>query len=54
MNTAPCLILKGTKRSTVVIWVKKIQNELMVQIYSKSLVRDNGKVLLTESSENTN
>ena len=36
-------ISKG--HNTVVIWVKKNQNELMVEIYSKRLVRAIGKVL---------
>ena len=30
----------------VVIWVKTVQAELMVEIYSKSLVRAIGKVLI--------
>ena len=32
------------KRSIVVIWIKKLQTELMVEIYSKSLVRAIGKI----------
>ena len=36
--------------SIVVIQVKKIQNELMVEIYSNSLVRAIGKVLLMKFS----
>ena len=35
--------------SIVVILVKNVQNELMVEIYSKSLVRDIGKVLCIEA-----
>ena len=35
-----------TTGSIVVIWVKTLQNELMVEIYSKSLVIAIGKVLL--------
>ena len=34
----------------VVIWVKKIQAELMAEIYSKSVVRAIGKVLLIKLS----
>ena len=37
-------------RSIVVIWVKYLQTELMVEIYSKSLVRAIGKVLLVKFS----
>ena len=33
---------------------KKIQTELMVEIYSKSLVRATGKVLSMKFSYNTN
>ena len=36
--------------SIVVIWVKILQNELMVEIYFKSLVRAIGKVLLVKFS----
>ena len=32
-------------RSIVVIWVKNFQTEIMVEIYSKRLVRAIGKVL---------
>ena len=38
----------------VVIWVKSFQTQLMVQIYSKSLVRAIGKVLLIKFGRNTN
>ena len=31
-------------RSIVVIWVNNLQTELMVEIYSKSLVRAMGKI----------
>ena len=42
---------RGSDRgSTVVIRVKFIQTELMVEICSKILVRANGEVLLMESS----
>ena len=34
----------------VVIWVQNVQTELMVEIYSKSLVRAIGKVLLMKLS----
>ena len=37
--------LSDTTRSTVVIQVKHFRNELMVEIYSQSLVRAIGKVL---------
>ena len=40
------------KRSTVFIQVKIYQNELMVEIYSKSLLRAIGKVLLMKFSTN--
>ena len=40
--------------STVVIGVKTSQNELIVEIYFKSLVRAIGKVLRMKFSENTN
>ena len=36
------------------IWVKIFQTELMVEIYSKSLVIAIGKVLLMKFRENTN
>ena len=36
--------------SIVVIWVNFFQTELMVEIYSKSLVRTIGKVLLMKFS----
>ena len=38
-------IERDTARSTVVIWVNIFETELMVEIYSKSLVRTIGKVL---------
>ena len=38
-----CRYLKGT-RSIVAIWVKNLQTELIVEIYSKSLVRVIGKI----------
>ena len=38
--------LNDPTRSKVVIWVKRIQTELTVKIWSKSLVRVMGKVLL--------
>ena len=38
---------RDTTHSTVAIWVKKDQNELMVEIYSKSLVRAIGRVSRT-------
>ena len=44
------LTLKGTQRSTVAIRVKKSQNELMVEIYSKTLVGTIGKMLLMKYS----
>ena len=34
----------------MVIWVKKIQTEIMVEVYSKSVVRAIGKVLLMKFS----
>ena len=37
-------------RSIVVIWVINFQTELVVEIYSKSLVRAIGKVLLMKFS----
>ena len=44
-------ILRDTTRSTVVIWVKDVQNDgLMMEIYSKSLVRAIGKVLCMKLS----
>ena len=36
----------------MVIWVKYLQTELMVEIYSKSLVRAIGKVFLVKMSKN--
>ena len=33
----------------MVIWVQNVQTELMVEIYSKSLVRAVGKVLLART-----
>ena len=36
---------RDTTRSTVVIQAKNVQNELMVEIYSKSLFRAIGKVI---------
>ena len=36
---------RDTTPSTVVILVKKFQNQLMVEIYSKSLITAIGKVL---------
>ena len=39
-----------TTRGTVVIWVKICQSELMAEIYSKSLIRAIGKVLLIKFS----
>ena len=38
----------------VVIWVQIFQTEFLVEIYSKSLVRAVGKVLLMTFSYNTN
>ena len=47
--------LKGhNTQHVVVIWVKDFLNELMVEIYSKNLVRAIGKVLLMKFSHNTN
>ena len=43
-------LLFNTTRSTVVIRVKHFQNELMVEIYSKSLVRVISKVLRMKCS----
>ena len=43
-------ILKGHNKQLVVIWVRFFQNELMVDIYSKSLVAAIGKVLLMKFS----
>ena len=40
-------------RSIMVILVKHFQTELMVEIYSKSLVRTIGKLLLMKLSYNT-
>ena len=37
-------------RSIVIIWVNFFQTELMVEIYSKGLVRAIGKVLLMKLS----
>ena len=37
----------------MVIWVNNLQTELMVEIYSKSLVRAIGKVFLMNLSYNT-
>ena len=34
----------------VVIWVKRFETEIMVEIFSKSLVRTIGKVLLMKCS----
>ena len=41
-------MLEGTNTHhyKVVIWVKNYQNELMVEVYSKSPVRAIGKVLI--------
>ena len=36
------------------VWVNNLQAELMVDIYSKSLVRAIGKVSLMNLSQNTN
>ena len=36
--------------SIVVVWVTNFQSELMIKIYSKSLVRATGKVLLIKWS----
>ena len=41
---------RDTTRRIVVIQVNIFQNELMVEIYSKSLVRATGKVLLIKFS----
>ena len=41
---------RDTTRSIVVIQVNNFQNELMVEIYSKNLVRAIGKVLLMKFS----
>ena len=43
-------LYKNPARSIVIIWVKFVQTDLMVEIYSKSLVRSIGKVLLMEFS----
>ena len=49
----PSIRLKG--HSTVVIWVKKITSELMVEIYSKSLSRAFGELLhIKKISKTTN
>ena len=49
------LYLKGhNTQHIVVIRVKISQTGLMVEIYSKGLVRAIGKVLLMKFSENTN
>ena len=44
----------GQRFSKRTIQVKDFQKELMVEIYSKSLVRGIDKVLLIKYSENTN
>ena len=49
-KTVKPLIQRDTTCSTVVIWVKIIQNELMVEIYSKSRVGIIGKVSRMKSS----
>ena len=46
-------IIEGTQH-TVAIQVKIVQTELIVEIYSKSPVRDIGKVLLMEFSNKNN
>ena len=43
-------IKSDTIRCTMVIWVKQIQNELIVEIYSKSLVRAIDNILCIEFS----
>ena len=45
---------RDTTSSIVVIWVKILQTELVIEIYSKSQVRAIGKVLLVKFSWNTN
>ena len=50
----PAYVSDGIACSIVVIPFKNCQTELMVEIYSKSLVRAIGKVLLIKSSKNTN
>ena len=42
--------IREPTRSVVVIWVSFFQTELMDEIYSKSLVRANGEVLLMKFS----
>ena len=42
--------LKDTTCSIVAVWVDIFQNELMLEIYSKSLVRAISKVLLMKFS----
>ena len=49
-SISPDCTQSNTTRSIVVIWVKFFQTELMVESYSKSLVRAIGKVLLVKFS----
>ena len=50
-----CFILKGhNTQHSGHMGKKNVQTELMVEIYSKSLVRAIGKVLLVKFSQNTN
>ena len=49
-NQITGVVVKGTPRSIVVIWAHISLNELMVEIYSKSLVRAFGKVLCMQFS----
>ena len=37
--------LKGHNTQHMVIWIKNVQNELMFEIFSKTLVESIGKVL---------
>ena len=50
MVTNISIMYIGSTRSIVVIWVKITQTEVMVEIYSQSLVRAIGKVLLMKLS----
>ena len=46
--------LKGTNMHPNGYMVKNLQTELMVEVYSNSLVRAIGKVFLMKFSQNTN
>ena len=50
---APRLLKEHSTQHIVVIWVNIFQNELMVEIYSKSLVGAIGKVLLMTTPNKT-